>query len=370
MNFIESYDLKTINSWKIVGKDFQERYIKFINRVFRDFINKFGYKYDGIELNKPDFLDSQEFDINMEMINDPYVLDLIKESETNKEIYKILINFFRKKRKKSKSSFFDEKLTTQLNLLVEKIKKILFKEKVFEGFFPTFNEYVGESGEFIPMTIDGFSKEKRSIPKPKKVNLLIGDFQPVHLGHVKAIEKLKSKNGLPAVIISIVRGGKSEKRPFSETTIQKMLNNVEQEYGDMIEKAILIKGGGIEDIISSLKPNYIPILWGTDKKLIDKYAIQLGYLKKKDTALDLNKDFQLVEIPRYQSGSEIRNAIKDENYSEFKRLVPSSIIPDFFNLKNEMHQLKESVEENIESDSHINKLNESEEIEDTSKETE
>ena len=164
MNFIESYDLKTINSWKIVGKDFQERYIKFINRVFRDFINKFGYKYDGIELNKPDFLDSQEFDINMEMINDPYVLDLIKESETNKEIYKILINFFRKKRKKSKSSFFDEKLTTQLNLLVEKIKKILFKEKVFEGFFPTFNEYVGESGEFIPMTIDGFSKEKKIYP--------------------------------------------------------------------------------------------------------------------------------------------------------------------------------------------------------------
>lgn len=363
MNFIESYDLKTINDWKIVGDDFQERYIKFINRVFREFIEKFKYKYDGLELNKPDFLNSEEFDLNMDMINDPYVLDLIKESETYKEIYKILLNFFRKKRKKSNSAFFNAELTNQLNLTVDKIKKILFKEKVFEGFFPTFNEYVGEADEFKPMTIDGFSKEKRSIPKPKKVNLLIGDFQPIHLGHIKAIEKLKSKNNFPTVIVSLIKGGKSSKRPFSENTIRKMLNNVEQEYGDLIEKAILIKGGGIEEIIAALKPLYIPILWGSDKNLLDKYAIQLGYLKKRDVSLDLNKDFQLVEIPKYQSGSEIRDLISDENYAEFKRLVPNSIVSDFFNLKNEMKTVNESNDENIEIDSNINKLNESEQDE-------
>lgn len=361
MNFIESYDLKTINSWKIVGDDFQERYVKFINKVFRDFINKFEYKYDGLELNKPDFLNSEEFDLNTEMINDPYVLDLIKESETYKEIYKILLNFFRKKRKKTSSAFFDDELTSQLNLMVDKIKKMLLKEKVFEGFFPTFNEYVGESGEFKPMTIEGFSKEKRSIQKPKKVNLLIGDFQPVHLGHIKAVEKLKSKNNLPTVLVAIVRNGQNSKRPFSEQIIQKMLNNVEQEYGDLIEKAILIKNGGVEDVIAALKPFYIPILWGTNKNILDKYAIQLGYLKKKDVSLDLNKDFQLVEIPKYQSGAEVRNVIKDENYAEFKNMVPKSIVPDFFNLKNEMNGINESELENIKLDSNINKINESSE---------
>ena len=370
MNFIESYDLKTINSWKIVGDDFQERYIKFVNRVFREFIDKFKYKYDGLELNKPEFLDSEEFDLNMDMIKDPYILDLINQSETYKEIYKILLNFFRKKRKKSSSSFFNADLTNQLNLLVDKIKRILFKEKVFEGFFPTFNEYVGEADEFKPMTIEGFSKEKRSIPKPKKVNLLIGDFQPVHLGHIKAIEKLKSKNNFPTVIVGITKGGKNTRRPFSENSVRKMLNNVEQEYGDMIEKAILIKGGGIEEIIAALKPLYIPILWGSDKRLLDKYAIQLGYLKKRDVSLDLNKDFQLVEIPKYQSSSEIRDLIKDENYAEFKRLVPNSIVPDFFNLKNEINGINESKEENIESDSNINKLNESEQDEEQIKKEE
>ncbi len=361
MNFIESYDLKTIDNWKIAGDDFQERYVKFINKVFKDFIDKFKYKYDGLELNKPEFLNSEEFDLNVEMINDPYVLDLIKESETYKEIYKILLNFFRKKRKKTSSAFFNASLTSQLNLMVDKIKKMLLKEKVFEGFFPTFNEYVGESGEFKPLTIEGFSKEKRSIQKPKKVNLLIGDFQPVHLGHIKAIEKLKSKNNLPTVLVAITKGGENPKRPFSEQLIRKMLNNVEQEYGDLIEKAILIKNGGVEDIIASLKPFYIPILWGTGKNLLDKYSIQLGYLKKKDVSLDLNKDFQLVEIPKYQSGSEIRDSIKDENYAEFKRMVPKSIIPDFFNLKNEINTIRESKLEDIELITDINKINESNE---------
>lgn len=358
MNFIELYDLKTIDSWKIVGDSFQERYVKFINRVFRDFISEYKHKYEGLELNKPEFLDSEEFDLNMDMIKDPYIIDLIEESDTYKEIYKILLNFFRKKRKKVNSSFFDNDLTNQLNLLVEKIKKILLKERVFEGFFPTFNEYVGESGEFEPMTIQGFSKEKRSIPKPKKVNLLIGDFQPIHLGHIKAAEKLKAKNNFPIVLVCVTKAGKNKNNPFSEDIIKKMLNNVEQEYGSFIEKAILVKDGGIEDIISSLKPLYIPILWGTGKNRLNKYAIQLGYLKKRDVSLDLNKDFKLVELPKYQASSEIRDIIKDENYSEFKRLVPDSVVSDFYNLKKEMDSLNESKQDKTETSSEINNLNE------------
>tara|TARA_B100000963_G_scaffold349061_1_gene357569 strand:- start:46113 stop:48026 length:1914 start_codon:yes stop_codon:yes gene_type:complete len=347
MNFIEMYDLKTINSWKIVGDSFQERYVKFVNRVFREFIDKYKDKYEGIQLNKPEFLDSDEFDLNMDMINDPYIIDLIKESDTNKEIYKILLNFFRKKRKKVNSNLFDSNLLKQLNIQVDKIKKILLKEKVFEGFFPTFNEYVGESGEFEPMTIQGFSKEKRSIAKPKKVNLLIGDFQPIHLGHIKAAEKLKSKNNFPVVLIAVVKNEKNKNNPFSEASIKKMLNDVEQEYGSFIEKAIILKTGGIEEIIGSLKPSYVPILWGTNKNRLNRYAIQLGYLKKRDVSLDLNKDFKLVEIPKFQSSSEIRNIIKDEKYKEFKRLVPDSVVSNFYNLKKEIDQLNESKKETI-----------------------
>lgn len=372
MNFIELYDLKTINNWKIVGNSFQERYVKFINKVFIDFIGEYKSKYEGLELNKPEFLNNEEFDLNMDMINDPYVKDLIDESDTYKEIYKILLNFFRKKRKKVNTNLFDNSLINQLNLQVEKIKKILLKEKVFEGFFPTFNEYVGESGEFEPMTIQGFSKEKRSIAKPKKVNLLIGDFQPIHLGHIKAAEKLKSKNNFPVILVSTIKKEKNNNNPFSENLIRKMLNNVEQEYGSFIEKAIILKGGGIEEIIGSLKPSYIPILWGTHKNRLNRYAIQLGYLKKRDVSLDLNKDFKLVEIPKYQSSSDLRKSIKDENYAEFKRLVPDSVVSDFYNLKKEMDKLNESNLDKLSNSSEINNINEKSNSEDgkQTKETE
>jgi cytidyltransferase-like protein len=349
MNFIESYDLKTISNWKIHGDTYEERYIKFINKVFKDFIDRFKNKYEGLELNKPDFLNDETFNLNMDLIEDPYVLDLIKSSDTYKEIYKILLNFFRKKRKKSNSPFFNKKMIGQLNLIVDKIKKMLFKEEVFEGFFPTFNEYVGESGEFTPLTIDGFSKNKKAIEKPKKVNLLVGKFQPLHLGHIKAIEKLKSKNNLPTVIVSIIKDSRNKTNPFSESQIKSILNKVEQEYGDLIEKIIVVKRGSFDEILGSLKPRYIPILWGTGKKQLNNHALQLNYLKKKHPSLDLNKDFKLVEIPKYQSSSDLRNIIRDENFSEFKRLVPQSISSEFYNLKREMDEsLNESTTSDIE----------------------
>jgi len=42
-------------------------------------------------------------------------------------------------------------------------------------------------------------------------------------------------------------------------------------------------------------------------------------------------------------------------------MVPKSIVPDFFNLKNEMNGINESELENIKLDSNINKINESSE---------
>ena len=338
MNFIESYDLKTINNWKIVGKTYEERYVKFVNRVFKDFIKKYENKYEGLELNRPDFLNDNTFNLNVELIEDPNVLELIESSETYREIYKILLNFFRKKRKKSNSPFFNKKMISLLNLTVDKIKKMLFKEEIFEGFFPSFNEYVGESGEFTPMSIEGFEKNKRAIEKPKKVNLLVGNFQPFHLGHVKAIEKLKSKNNLPTVIVTVIKDSTTSNSPFSEKQTRNILNKVEQEYGDLIEKIIVVKRGNFDEILGSLKPSYIPILWGSGKKQLDNHSLQLNYLKRKNPSLDLNKDFKLVEVPKYQSSSELRNIIRDENYNEFKRLVPKSISSEFYNLRKEMEE--------------------------------
>lgn len=339
MNFIESYDPRTIKNWNIKGSNYEERYIKFANKIFKEFMDKYESKYEGLELNKPKYLSQSEFDLNIDMIDDPYVLDIIGQNDTYKEIYKILINFFRRKRKNSPSPFFDNNMVRQLNLLVEKIKKMLFHEDVFEGFFPSFNEFIGEGGEFEHVDIEGFAKNKRGIEKPQKVNLLIGDFQPIHMGHIKAAEKLNKMNGLPVVLVALIRDQRSEASPFSETTQKILLNKVEQEFGQLIKDVILIKRGSIEDVMGSLKPKYIPVLWGTGKGRIKSYGLQLNYLKKRKVSIDLNKDFKLVEIPEYQSSSAIRKLIADEDFIRFKELVPKSVASEFFNLKNEIDNL-------------------------------
>ena len=277
------------------------------------------------------------------MIRDPYVLESIEDSDTTKEIYKILLNFFRKPRKKSTSPIFEKKMINKLNLTVDKIKRLLMNEEIFEAFFPTFNEYVGESGEFTPMSIEGFTKEKKAIEKPKKVNLLVGNFQPFHLGHAKAAERLQSKNNHPIVIITSIKDTPTTNSPFSEKQIKTILNKIEQEYGSLIEDIIVLKGGSVEEILGSLKPKYIPILWGTQKNKLDGHVLKLNHLKKRNPALNLNKDFQLVELPKYQSSSEIRDIIKDENFSEFKRLVPKSVSSEFYNLKRELDRVNESL---------------------------
>jgi hypothetical protein len=155
-------------------------------------------------------------------------------------------------------------------------------------------------------------------------------------------------NKLPVVLVALIKDRPSEIAPFSENTQKVLLNKVEQEYGTLIKDVILIKRGSIEDVIGSLKPKYIPILWGTGKGRINSYALQLNYLKKRKVSIDLNKDFKLVEIPEYMSSAEVKQYILDEDFLKFKEMVPKSIASEFFNLKGEIDKLR--------------KLNESEEV--------
>ena len=76
---------------------------------------------------------------------------------------------------------------------------------------------------------------------------------------------------------------------------------------------------------------------------MDGHLLKVNHLKKRNPSLNLNKDFQLVELPKYQSSSEIRDIIKDENFSEFKRLVPKSVSSEFYNLKRELDRVNESL---------------------------
>jgi hypothetical protein len=336
MNHIEMYSDNDLIRFCEGEKDYDSKYITLINKIFKDFISEYQSKYEGLALDVPDYLKSPEFQIDFDLIQDPEIINLIKNNETYQEMYRILSNFFRKKRKRSSSGFFGPELLDQLNLQVEKIKRIVMGDVIYEGLFPSFGEFIG-AGISDSMFIgehEHFKKNKNISVKPKKVNVIIGSFQPIHNGHIKAAEALKAKNGLPSILIAIRKGNR--RIPFSERSTRIMLEKVQQANPDLIAEVRLGESDSIKDILNMISPDFTPILWGSSEKRINDFVLQIEHIKKRNIPIRLTDDFNLVLVPQYLNSDDVRNCILSGDFNKFKSMVPSTISSEFFNLKKEL----------------------------------
>jgi cytidyltransferase-like protein len=338
MNRIEIYNEDQLRKM-CEGEDdenYDAKYLKLINSVFKDFIADYSYKYDGIQLETPEYLKRPEFEIELDLINDPDVVNLIKGNETYKEIYRILVNFFRKTRRKTSSSFFSSDMLAQLNIQIKKIKRVIVGDVLYEGLFPSFGEFTGDS-EYDSVFIgehENFTKKNKGKVKTENVNVLIGRFQPVHNGHIKAAEKLMAKNGNLVVLVAVVK--KNKRYPFSERSVRIMLEKVQQENPDLIKEVRIVDRDSINGILASLKPDFNPILWGSSHRKIKDYVLQLDHIKKKNVPIRLANEFKLIEIPSYHQSEDILMFIEKSDYASFKKVVPKSISSEFFNLQKEL----------------------------------
>ena len=332
MNHIEMYSEDQLRELCEGEDDYDAKYLTLINSIYKDFIKEYSYKYDGLQLDVPEYLKRPEFEIEFDLINDADVINSIKGNETFKEIYRILVNFFRKPRKKSGSSFFNHELLNQLNIQIKKIKRVIMGDVLYEGLFPSFDEFNG-TGSFVGEQEDFQTKSKRKI-KTVKANVLIGHFQPVHNGHLKAAKALKDKNGLGCIFVAIVK--RNRKYPFSEKSIRILLEKVQQAHPDLITEIRIVQADSIKKILGELRPEFDPVLWGSNTQKIKDYVLQLDHVKQKDIPLRISKDFKLIEVPKYQKTEDVLSAISDGDYGTFKNQVPNSIASEFFNLQKEL----------------------------------
>jgi hypothetical protein len=335
MNHFEMYNPDELRK-VLTEAPFDENYIVLINKIFKDFLDEYSTKYDGLELEVPEYLNRPEFDINMELVGDDSVISKLNQNSTNIEIYKILLNFFRKTRKKSSSSFFNADLINQLNLIVQKIRNIIMGDAIYEGLFPSFSQFIGAPTDFEMLSEKDYAKIKDTKLESKKVNLLIGEFQPVTLGHIKAARALMKKNGLPVILVAIKGETKTKASPFSLLMTRTLLEKSQQEYSDVICDVKVIPNGQIEDVMKIILPEFEPILWGTSGRRLNDYALQMDYIKKRNVPLRLSKEFKLVELPVYVNSTDAIDSIINSNYMEFKKLVPGSVAAQFFNLQKEL----------------------------------
>jgi cytidyltransferase-like protein len=336
MNHFELYNEDDLIKMCQGSEDYDSKYISIINQAFKDFIKEYSFKYDGLELDTPEYLNLPEFEMDFNLMQDEDLKNLLNGNKTYCEIYRILSNFFRKTRKKSSSSFFTPDLIVQLNLIVKKIKRVVVGEAVYEGLFPSFGEFVGSDpgdnayiGEY-----EWYNKEKGKKVDSEDVNIIIGSFQPPHNGHIKSIEALKEKNGKRAVLVALYSGNR--KSPFSDKAIRILLEKLQQEMTELIADVKVIGSNSIKDIMKELRPNYNPILWGTGEKRIKDHLLEYEYIKNRNVPLRVSEDFKLIQLPNYLDSQRVRDSIQSGDFNSFKDMVPKSIKSEFFNLKKEL----------------------------------
>lgn len=373
-NGVENYDADGIEP--------EERYINFVFSVFKDFINKNGEKYIGVNFDKPDYLKSENFSLNKEFIRDSEVLKLLEDDEAYTDILQLILNSFRKFKRKP-HGFFTEGLVEQFNHLIEEIASYINskkKEKIEESVgIPSFvwfkkvgsklklleedleyeeeSEEIGlllesqnaepikeevekeeEEGEAEKDTSEFFSfndfkkvvatnKEKKKIKilneENQNVNLVIGKFQPFNNGHLKMCTRLKKENSLPVFLCVVHPGDITKKFPFSKELVKKYISELTSENDKLFAGYKIVSSSLLEDCMNEICQKVNPVSVCIGEKDFENMVLQREWIRNK---YDLNGgDIEIFKTPRWTDNEEVRKAIAEEDFQTFKSKVPKNV---------------------------------------------
>lgn len=322
INFIEQYSISDLDKYVYTTNTYEDNYILVMNKIYKEFIDSYGTKYIDIVLNKPDYLKSDEFDINTELIKNEDVIRLISLNDNYKEIYKILLNFFRNKRTKV-GGLFDEKMQFSFNSLVDKINKILLNMDVFESYFPSFNEFIGPLSDINEADILSYEDDTR-----KEVNVIIDDFDIINNSHIKIAESVYNKNNLPVILIMI-----NDNPKFSEKLRLDLINKCIEDY-NYIDSVLVLDGETLNDLISQIDSTLLPKLVVTRSNLIEKFLRELLELKQGTDLMKTYKDMKILDVAIKCNNSKLYEVISNRDFETFKKETPKCIHSYFFKLDN------------------------------------
>ena len=176
----------------------------------------------------------------------------------------------------------------------------------------------------------------------KKVNIIIGRFQPITLGHMKIVEQMYNENNLPTIFCMVSNKKFDSKHPFSDDIISEELDiimkNDKQVAGYIwITNADIVKCG--EKLHEA---GYEPLLWGCGTDRYDSYKKQADKYKEKAGLLP---EFDVFEVKRTDddiSATKVRNAIKENDINTFNKMMPKGTDKLFDQMKNALSEINES----------------------------
>jgi hypothetical protein len=180
--------------------------------------------------------------------------------------------------------------------------------------------------------------------KRKLVNVVVGRFVPFTIGHFQMGKDLVAENGYPVVYIYI-RSKSGENSYLSDSLIERYMADVVKKYSH-IEDAFSMTGSFIPVVIMELqRRGYEPVLLGAGPDRVSTYE---GMVKRMKN-IDVVDGFGIFPLmTRITSATEVRAAIKEDDYNKFKKLTPAVIHKYYKEIQEELLNKKAVMENNTE----------------------
>lgn len=347
MNFILDKGLENFN---YTGEDIEDRYISFICDVFEKFLDDHGDEYRGVDFEEPSFLKGEGFEANIDNIESEKTKKLISEDESYESLFKLILSAFRKLKKKV-GGFFTPGSIQQFNILVREISDFLNKSvQIVESGLPTFGQFKKESKSILieeaeevkdensdvllskmKDNIDsGIEKKPEKATDPalqgetkKRVNIVIGNFQPFNNGHLKSLQRTKQEDQLP-IILAVIEPREGSTKSFIPLDLQKkIMTSVMAEYPDLIEDVVYVPDSLLDSTISLLSDEYHVCGVTIGKDHFENYVLQKKNLVRRGK---INDAFNIYSTPYWNKTSDIREMIYRKDFVNFKKNAPKSLL--------------------------------------------
>lgn len=177
------------------------------------------------------------------------------------------------------------------------------------------------------MYLENDFTKKVSAKMLKKIEVLVGRFQPFHNGHKQIIREMKNP------VIVLVKGSKSkiEKNPLN-VEYQKFL--IQKCFPD-IEISISPNGfiPGIVGYFRKQNKDVVKIYAGSDRLESYKQAITKANEKMPN---EMKYDITFQETPRTVSATEVREAIYKNDNNHFTEWMPPELWSEWTTLRDKI----------------------------------
>lgn len=355
--------------YKFEKIDFYDRYLEVMSKLFLLLFKSNTSKYKNVDLNTPRYMNKLGFDVNTDILENVDLIKLFEQHPKTKDLFKVFIALFRKKKKES-GQFMSPISVKYQNQIVDDLTNAISSDNAKnESSIPLFSEFYGTNIDLFesqnidnlliyvnetvnenlvvesttPNSIISFWQsalpEKKVYEKNqelKPINIIIGKFQPISNKHIKCAESLLESNGNKTLLIQISSGAKNEL--FSSDVSESLIKLTVTSKKDLFAGYVVSSSKKLKNLFENVLDKFTVESITVSGKYHEYFKKQIEHSLFEGSFYSIESkkwdDFEIDNLKT--SSSTIINSIKENDYKTFRKLCPKETWSMFEKLRDEL----------------------------------